>query len=191
MAVYFATNGIDAILEGFGQSYHDTDTYSWWKQKLAAFLMMMALSLMIVVSMSFLAFGKVTIYFLAEQQLITDRATIIFLRLLQWLIIILITLTGISLLYYFGQPKDRQRNRYRFFSPGAILGTTLFVVGGLLIKLYFENFARYNLLYGSIGSIIILLVWLYYNAIILLIGFELNASIRQSKAQKSTYRIVE
>lgn len=191
MAVYFATNGIDAIIEGFGQSYHETDTYSWWKQKLAAFLMMMALSLMIVVSMSFLAFGKVTIYFLAEQQLITDRTTIIFFRILQWLIIILITLTGISLLYYFGQPKDRQRNKYRFYSPGAILGTTLFVVGGLLIKLYFENFARYNLLYGSIGSIIILLVWLYYNAIILLIGFELNASIRQSKAQKSTYRIVE
>jgi membrane protein len=65
------------------------------------------------------------------------------------------------------------------------------VVGGLLIKAYFENFARYNLLYGSIGSIIILLVWLYYNAIIILIGFELNASIQQSKAQKSSYRIIE
>lgn len=191
MAVYFATNGIDAVLDGFGQSYHDIDVYSWWKQKLAAFLMMTGLSLMIIVAMTLLAFGKVTIYFLSDQGLFTAQATILFLRLLQWLIIILITLTSISILYFFGQPKDRQQNEYRFFSPGSILGTTLFVLGGLLIKMYFENFARYNLLYGSVGSVIILLIWLYYNAIILLIGFELNASIQQSKAKKSSYRIIE
>jgi membrane protein len=191
MAVWFATNGIDAILDGFGQSYHEIDSWIWWKQKLAAFLMMTGFSLMIIVSMSLLAFGKVTIYFFSSQGLFTNTTTIIFLRLLQWLIIIGITLTSISILYFFGQPKDRESNKYRFFSPGSILGTTLFVVGGLLIKMYFENFARYNLLYGSIGSIIILLVWLYYNAIILLIGFELNASIQQSKAQKSSYRIIE
>lgn len=191
MAMYFATNGIDAIIEGFGQSYHEIDSYIWWKQKLAAFLMMTGFSIMLIVSMTFLAFGKVTIYFISEQGIIQDSTTIFFLRLLQWLIIILVTLTSISTLYYFGQPKDREVNKYRFFSPGSILGTTLFVVGGLLIKAYFENFARYNLLYGSIGSIIILLVWLYYNAIILLIGFELNASIMQSRAQKSSYKIIE
>lgn len=191
MAVYFATNGIDAIMDGFGQSYHETETWNWWKQKLAALIMMTGFSLMVIIAMSLLAFGRLTINILADQQIFTDNATIFFLQSLQWFVIILLILTSISILYYFGQPKDSDLIKYRFFTPGSILATTLFVVGGLLIKMYFENFARYNLLYGSIGSIIILMVWLYYNSIILLIGFEMNASIRQSKERKSSYTIIE
>ena len=191
MAIYFAANGIDAILDGFGQSYHEVDLWPWWRQKLTALVLMTAISVMISVAMIFLAFGKLTINILAESGLLTGEVTIFLLRSLQWAIIILSILTSISMLYYFGQPKDKEQNRYRFFSPGSILATSLFVVGGSLIKLYFENFARYNLLYGSIGSIIILMVWLYYNAIILLVGFELNASIMNSRAEKSKYRIIE
>lgn len=193
MAIYFATNGIDAILDGFGQSYHEVELWPWWKQKVTALIMMTAISILISVAMIFLAFGKLTINVLADSNLISGAWTVFLLRTLQWAVIILSILTSISVLYYFGQPKDKEQNKYRFFSPGSILATSLFVVGGSLIKLYFENFARYNLLYGSIGSIIILMVWLYYNAIIILIGFELNASIIQSKAEKSrsTYKIIE
>jgi len=58
--------------------------------------------------------------------------------------------------------------------------------------MYFENFSRYNLVYGSIGSLIILMIWLYYNAIILLIGFELNASIRKSRSEAVLkYKVVD
>lgn len=192
MAIYFATNGIDAILDSFGQSYHEVELWPWWKQKLTAFLMMISLSLLLTVAMTFLGFGKLTITVAANKGIFTGDFTYFLLRLLQWVVIALSLLTSISILYFFGQPKDWKVNAYRFFSPGSILATSLFIVGGALIKLYFENFARYNLLYGSIGSIIILMVWLYYNAMILIIGFELNASIRQSKAvrTKSNYRII-
>jgi len=95
-------------------------------------------------------------------------------------------------LYFYGQQKDKELNKYRFISPGSLLATILFVVGGLLLKMYFENFSRYNLLYGSIGSLIILMIWLYYNAIILLVGFELNASIRKSRSEAVIkYKVVE
>jgi len=114
------------------------------------------------------------------------------LRLLQWLVIIGSMLLSISILYYFGQYKEKGAIKYRFISPGSILSTGLFVTGGLLLKMYFENFSRYNLIYGSIGSLIILLIWLYYNSIILLIGFELDTSIRESKADLiSKYRVVD
>ena len=193
MAVYFSTNGIDAILQSFGQSYHTVELWPWWKQKITAFLMMTSLTLLITVAMTFLGFGKLTIKVLADRGVFTGDFTYFLLRTLQWAIIALNILTSISILYYFGQPKDWKVNKYRFFSPGSILATSLFIVGGALIKLYFENFARYNLLYGSIGSIIILMVWLYYNAIILIVGFELNASIMQSKAvrTKSSYKIID
>jgi membrane protein len=107
---------------------------------------------------------------------------------------LLATLLSTSLLYYFGQLKKHGVIHYRFFSAGSILSTSLFIVGGVVIKLYFENFSRYNILYGSIGSLIILMVWIYYNAFIILIGFELDSSIRQSRLEalkKRRYRVVE
>ena len=192
LAIYFSVNGIDAILEGFNQSFHQTEIWPWWKQKVQAFFLMVGLSILVFVSMSLLGFGKDIINLLAAQGIITHKLTLLALIALQWLIIILSILLSISLLYYFGQQKDREVNKYRFFSPGSILATTLFVFGGVLLKMYFENFSRYNLLYGSIGSLIILLIWLYYNAIILLIGFELNASIRKSRSEAVIkYKVVE
>lgn len=192
LAIYFSVNGIDAILEGFNQSFHQTEIWPWWKQKVQAFFLMVALSFLVFISMSLLGFGKDIINLLAAQGIITHKLTLLALIALQWLIIILGILLSISLLYYFGQQKDREVNKYRFFSPGSILATTLFVFGGVLLKMYFENFSRYNLLYGSIGSLIILLIWLYYNAIILLIGYELNASIRKSRSEAVIkYKVVE
>lgn len=192
LAIYFSVNGIDAILEGFNQSVHQTEIWPWWKQKVQAFLLMLGLSTLVFVSMSLLGFGKDIINLLATQGIITHKLTLLALIGLQWLIIILSILLSISLLYYFGQQKDREVNKYRFFSAGSILATTLFVVGGVLLKMYFENFSRYNVLYGSIGSLIILLIWIYYNAIILLIGYELNVSIRKSRSEAVIkYKVVE
>ncbi len=181
MSIYFATNGVDAIIEGFNQSYHRPESRPWWKQKIVAFFLMVVLSVLIIISFSLLGFGQLSINLLTEHHIVTSKGSIILLQLLRWTIITFNTLLSVSLLYYFGQLKRPKTGKYRFISPGSILATSLFIVGGLLIKLYFENFSRYNLIYGSIGTLIILLVWIYYNAFIILIGFELNASIKTSK----------
>ncbi len=180
MAIYFATNGVDAILEGFNQSYHRIKTWPWWKQKFYAFLLMTVISFLGFISMLFLTSGKLIINTLGKYEIITGSVTIILLLVIQWIVIVSVMLLSVSILYYFGQRKEKKED-YRFFSAGAILSTGLFIVGGLALKAYFENFSNYNVLYGSIGSLIILLVWLFYNALIILIGFELNTSIRRSK----------
>ena len=194
MAIYFATNGVDAIIEGFNQSYHSPEKRPWWKQKLVAFGLMLILSVLIFISFVLLGFGELTIRLLTEKHLLTSRLSIFSLQLMRWIVILFFTFLSTSLLYYFGQLKTgREDVKYRFFSAGSILATSLFIVGGMVIKLYFENFSRYNILYGSIGSLIILLVWIYYNAFIILIGFELNASIRQSRKEaimKKKYRVL-
>jgi len=190
-AVYFATMGIDSVLESFGQSYHEVEIWPWWKQKVNAFLLMFGLSILIILAMIFLGFGKYTLTYLSDARLITNQVTLVLLEILQWFIVVALVLLSISILYYFGEAKDTERNRYRFISAGSLLGTILFVLGGIVLKLYFANFARYNILYGSLGSIIVVLIWLYYNAHLLLIGFELNTSIRMSKASKPKYKVVE
>ena len=191
MAVYFATLGIDTVLESFGQSYHEVELWPWWKQKVNAFLLMVLLSFMIISSMLLLGFGKYTINYFEDAGLITNQITILFLGTIQWVVIIGLVLLSISVLYYFGEAKDKGQHHYRFISAGSLLGTILFVLGGMILKFYFANFSRYNLIYGSLGSIIVVLIWLYYNAQLLLIGFELNTSIRVSRASKPKYKKVE
>ena len=81
---------------------------------------------------------------------------------------------GISILFQFG---PSQKTDWKLFSPGAILATIFIILTSYGFGYYIENFNQYNKLYGSIGTLIIILLWLYFNAIVMLIGFELNASI--------------
>ena len=113
-------------------------------------------------------------------------------NLLRWIIAIFALCFGIALLYYFGNVrfdehyrKERKKpgrngKRYRefvIFSPGAILATGLFVLGTVGFNLYISNFYRYNALYGSIGTLLLLMLWIYFSCIVLLVGYELNISI--------------
>ncbi len=189
LAIYFATNGIDAVLEGFNQSYHRIKTWPWWLQKIYAFLLMTVISFFGFISMLFLTTGKFIINTLGKYDIITNDTTIYLLLVVQWFVVVGTLLLNVSLLYYFGHRKDKNLH-YRFFSAGSIFSTGLFIVGGLLLKLYFENFSNYNMLYGSIGSLIILLVWIFYNALIILVGFELNTSIRRSKEVARSKNII-
>ena len=73
------------------------------------------------------------------------------------------------------------KSQIKIFSPGAILATLFIILTSIVFSYYIDNFSQYNKIYGSIGTLIIILLWIYFNAIFLLIGFELNASIFNAK----------
>ena len=85
---------------------------------------------------------------------------------------------AISIIYFLAPVRQ---SRFMFFSPGSLLATFLVVITTLGFNFYVDNFSRYNALYGSLGTLMIVLVWIYINAISLIIGFELNASIRTAR----------
>jgi membrane protein len=89
---------------------------------------------------------------------------------------------AISFLYYLAPAR---RSEFRFFSPGSILATLLFIITSLGFTAYVNNYGQYNKLYGSVGTLMILLVWLYLNSISLLIGFELNVSIKAANEERN------
>ena len=90
----------------------------------------------------------------------------------------MLVLVGISILYYYGPAKRRE---WRFLSPGSLLATLLFVITSLGFSYYVENFSQYNKLYGSIGTLMIILLWIYLNALVLMLGYELNISLAVAK----------
>jgi membrane protein len=165
-------------MDGFNSSLHSSQIRNWWKQQLTAIFLMAILSVLVILAITFITVGSFAINWLIEKGLIKDDLTITLLEIVRWLIILLLTFFSVSFLYYFG---PAERRAYAFFSPGSILATFLLIIGTLGFNIYIANFSRYNALYGSIGTLIIFLVWIFISSFILLIGFELNASIRQAK----------
>ncbi|MBW7848450.1 MAG: YihY/virulence factor BrkB family protein [Bacteroidales bacterium] len=178
----FSTNGINAILEGFNGSKLITHSKSWIQQRLIAIFLMLVLSFLVVLAILLITMGDLMIQWLILAHLINDDFTVLTLEILQWVIILGLTFFSVSFLYYFGAAK---RSSYRFFSPGSILATALLILGTLGFNFYIANFSNYNALYGSIGTLIIFLLWLFFNAFILLIGFELNVSIARACENKT------
>jgi membrane protein len=125
-------------------------------------------------------FGKMAVNRLVDLHFIERNLVIYVLIFLKWILIILLLFLAISFLYYLAPAK---RTDFRFFSPGSTLATLLFILTSLGFSSYVNNFGQYNKLYGSIGTLMVILIWLYLNSIALLIGFELNVSIKAAQAE--------
>ncbi|KAF0130916.1 MAG: membrane protein [Bacteroidetes bacterium] len=175
----FSTNGISAIIDGFNGSWHITETKTWIQQRLIAIFLMVVLSFLVVLAIALITMGSTFIDWMILKRLVASDFTVILLEIIQWIITLALTFFSVSFLYYFGPAR---RKEYHFFSPGSILSTALLILGTLGFNYYITNFSNYNALYGSIGTLIIFLIWLFFNAFILMIGFELNVSIAKAKS---------
>lgn len=178
LAFVFSTSGITAIFDGFISGYHNIGNTNWIKERLEALLLLVIMSVSIIIAIALITTGGFAINWLSEQEIIHGNLVVRLLQFTRWIFIIFMMLFSSALLYYYGTPSDRI---FHFFSPGSILATGLFILGTVGFNFYISNISTYNALYGSIGTLIIFLMWLYFNSIILLIGFELNVSIRQAR----------
>ena len=172
-ALFFATNGTLALIGNFGQTIHHLNVRGFWSQYLAAFWLTLALALLLIGGIAILALGEVWI-----PTLIPGDSGLLLTALARWVVLLGLVLFAISLLFYYGPMRSAP---WRFISPGALLATVLVWLTSYLFGIYVTDFSRYNQLYGSIGTLIIIQLWIYVNAIGLIIGFELNASMARAK----------
>ncbi|MDA9106735.1 YihY/virulence factor BrkB family protein [Flavobacteriaceae bacterium] len=164
-------NGVNAVFEGFTDSYHVQFSRNLFKQYLYAIFV----GLILVVVVLFATFSSVLFNFLINQ----SNSFISFLIFyLKYIFLIIIALISFSSLYYFGTV---QGENLKFISPGSIMTTILLFLSTYLFGLYIDNFSNYNELYGSIGALIIMMLFIWINSISLLLGFELNVVIYKLK----------
>jgi membrane protein len=176
--VIFSTNGIHAIIHSFVVSAHSFKTRTWVNQRKISIVLLFVVLGMIGLAGFMVIFGKMAITSLVEMEVIERHLVIFLLILFKWIIVVLLLLLAISFLYYFAPAR---KSYFRFISPGSMVATILFIITSLGFSAYVNNFGQYNRLYGWIGTLIVILVWLYLNSIALLIGFELNLSIKEAK----------
>jgi len=176
----FSTNGIHAVIHAFVVSAHTFKTRSWLNQRKIAIILLVIVVAMISVSGFLVIFGKYAINRLVEIHLIERHVVIYLLIILKWLLIITLLFIAISLLYYLVPAK---RTDFKFFTAGSSLATVLFILTSLGFSAFVNSYGQYNKLYGSIGTLMVILLWLYLNSIAILIGFELNVSIKAARAE--------
>lgn len=181
-ALYFSTNGISGIMSAFNESVHVGETRSFIKQKIVAIILVIILSILIIAAISLIVAGTWLLEYAVREHYLQTGFTYWALVVVKWIIIIALFFFIISFMYYLAPAR---RERYRFISAGSTLATMLFILTSMGFNYYISNFSQYNKLYGSIGTLIIILMWIYFNAIVLLIGFELNVSIQNARRTKN------
>jgi membrane protein len=177
--VIFSTNGIHALIHAFVVSAHNFRSRTWFDQRKISVVLLVIIVMMITTAVFLVIFGKMAITRLVELRIVEKSLVFYLIMTLKWIVIILLLFLAISFLYWLAPAK---RSDFSFISPGSILATGLFIITSLGFSAYVNNFGQYNKLYGSIGTLIVILFWLYLNSIALLIGFELNVSIKAANA---------
>ncbi len=182
LALYYSSRGVIGLINSFDKVYPSFRQRNFWSKSLVSLKITVLLILLLILSVVFIVAGGFFINYFMNWIDVTGDAVYFFLASIKWIIIILLFYFGISMIYYYG---PAMHTRLRFFSAGSTVATFLSIITSLLFSYFINNFSQYNKLYGSIGTLIVIMLWLYYNSLVLLIGFELNASIEINKHLKN------
>ena len=177
-ALYFTTNGFMALMRGFNSSYHEQEKRPPWKRRVVAVVLTGIISVLLIIATALIIFSEVTFKYLVKKAILKSKTQVLLILLGKWVVVFALFFFAISFLYYYAPVVKK---KWRFISAGSTFATILTIMLSIGFAFFVNNFGQYNKLYGSIGTLIVMLLWIYFNSLILLLGFELNASIDLAK----------
>lgn len=181
LAVFFSSNGMMSLMDGFEKTHLKSfRKRPALKKRLVAIGLTVQLAVLLVASVVLIILGNLLITWLYDFAKLS-RFAATSLEIFRWLVTIGLFYFSIAFIYRYGAALY---NRFKWLTPGATLATILSIVSSLAFSFYVESFNTYNKIYGSIGTIIVLMLWIQINCFILLVGFELNASIAVNRDLK-------
>jgi membrane protein len=183
LSIFLMTNGINSIFSSFEYSYHVKDVRNIFRSYFISIGVSLLLSLFLIITIASVILYQVALLKIDEKGwfLTSDLDLFYYGKSMLFLVMIF---TIVSLLFRYGTKQGKET---KFFSAGALLTTIVSLFTFYLFGIYVVKFAQYNQLYGSIGTLLILMLFVWLNAIILLLGFELNASIYALRKQNKTF----
>lgn len=176
LSIFLMSNGINAILGGFETSYHITISRSFFRQYVVALGMSLLFSVILIVTVAAIVVSEVVIQKIQIHEIVDTNISLI--QITRYGFVILMILITTSLLFKFGA---KETSKIPFISIGSVFTTVLILLSSYVFGIYVVKFAKYNELYGSIGTLLIFMFYIWINCMILLLGFELNATINKLK----------
>jgi membrane protein len=174
--IWSMSSGMDAIISTLNQAYDIQEGRPWWKTKLIAIGLTLALAVFIVISMALVIVGPGVIETVAGWAGLGPAAAAVW-NILRWPVVFCLVAFGIALIYYYAPDAEQE---WIWITPGSVVATALWVLISLGFKFYIANFTSYNATYGAIGGVIVLMLWFYVSSLAVLAGAELNAEIEHA-----------
>jgi membrane protein len=175
-SIWSASRGVDAVRRALNLAYDVTESRPWWKTELVSLGMTFAGALLVLLAVAILVAGGQLGFWIATK-LGLQTAFLFTMRWLRWPLTALMIMTVAALVYYF-LPDVKQQ--FKFITPGSILATLLWLLVTWGFGQYVSEFGNYNVTYGSLGGVVVLLTWLYLSGFLFLIGGEVNAILEHA-----------
>jgi len=179
LALWSASSGVGHLIEAINLAYDEEETRGWVRRKAISLAFTIGAILFVLVSFALIA---ILPPLLAKSGLGTAGRIVV--GVLRWILLLGGMVVGLGLLYRFG--PDRDNPRWRWATPGALVAAAAWVIGSLLFSFYTANFASYNETYGSLGAVVIMLLWLFLTAAVVIVGAEVNAELERQTARDTT-----
>lgn len=180
LSILLAANGVNAIFSAFEYSFHVTINRNFFRQYGIALMVSILLALLLLITTIVILYGEYIIHDLQGRAYLSDD--LFWVSALQLTVFVVMIYIVIATLYYSGTKEGKKS---RFFSLGAIITTLMFMLTTYLFGIYINNFSTYNELYGSLGALLIMLLYIWINSNLLLLGFELNLSLQRLRDKQN------
>lgn len=176
-ALYFASNGVFSMMLAFDSNFHEDEKKkrNFFQKRGKSILITIGIALLILLSLSVMITGNRVSSYIIKHKYINKAFMVTTIEIVQFVTLTALMFFIMSSLYFFAHSA---KHRWKFFSPGATVATVLSIVATYVFSSYVNSFHSYNKLYGSIGAIIVLMLLIYFNTLCILVGFELNMSIK-------------
>lgn len=182
LAIVFSSNGIDSALQAFNKKHLDLYKQRHFVlRKIMAFFLLVCIFILMIASLVILARGGAIIEYIVSLGWLTGWFSILLTQVFRWFIVLFLSINTISMLYYFGTSTVMKKP---FLSLGSVLAGFACIITSLVFTYYVNQFGQYNKVFGSIGTIMALLLWIYINSIVILSGYEVTNSILKYKFEK-------
>jgi membrane protein len=176
LALWSSSAAMVSIIGALNRAYDIEEARPWWKVRLTALLLTVGVAVFIVVAFALIVIGPTFIDRFASMVGLSDTFAIVW-NYARWPIALTLVALGIALVFYFAPDADQD---WEWITPGAVLATVLWLGASLGFKFYVANFGTYNESYGSLGGVIVLMLWFYISAVAILLGAEMNAEIEHA-----------
>lgn len=178
LTLYASTSGMMALMRAFNMTYKTIENRGFLKARLIATMLTFLLAFVLLVAIVILIVGRILLDFFLENGFFTPDLTYYTILVIRYLVVFFVSFVAVSIIYYWAPAIHK---KWRFFNVGSITASILIILVTNGFSYYVSNFASYNKLYGSIGTLIALMIWLYLIALVLILGFEINASLDHAR----------
>lgn len=183
LALIFSTNGIGALIGVFNASVNVVETRSWFAQQLISLLLVLILSSLVAIGIALITVTQSILKRLVLEGLLQVNFTYYLIIVGKWIVILAVFYFAFSFLYYLAPAR---KSKWHFISAGSTVATILAILVTVFFKEYINHFGRYNVLYGSIGALPVVMIMVYLNCIAIIVGFELNVGIVAARREKKS-----